>query len=136
MWVFLVTEIMFFGGLFTAYVVYRGTFHGAFAAAATTLDRKLGALNTAVLIAQQLDHGAGDLGGAGEPAEADRRLPARRRSSWARPSSASRRSSTRTSSSTTSCPGRTSTSHDGEHRGDRAGRVDQRRSSSSRSTSP
>ena len=54
MWMFLVTEIMFFGGLFTAYVVYRGMFHGVFAVASSHLDWKLGALNTAVLIASSL----------------------------------------------------------------------------------
>ncbi|HJX28130.1 MAG TPA: cytochrome c oxidase subunit 3 family protein [Thermoanaerobaculia bacterium] len=53
-WMFLVTEIMFFGGLFTAYVVYRGMFHGVFAIASSHLNWKLGALNTAVLIASSL----------------------------------------------------------------------------------
>ena len=33
MWVFLVTEVMFFGGLFTAYMVYRSWYPDAFAAA-------------------------------------------------------------------------------------------------------
>jgi len=33
MWAFLVTEIMFFGGLFTAYVIYRLRFQLAFEAA-------------------------------------------------------------------------------------------------------
>ena len=35
MWVFLVPEIMFFGGLFLAYTVYRHQYSDAFAAAAT-----------------------------------------------------------------------------------------------------
>ncbi|HEY0781558.1 MAG TPA: cytochrome C oxidase subunit III, partial [Thermoanaerobaculia bacterium] len=43
MWVFLVTEILFFGGLFTTYVIYRTRFHGVFAAASHELDVKLGA---------------------------------------------------------------------------------------------
>ena len=30
MWIFLVTEVMFFGGMFTAYVVYRSLFPDAF----------------------------------------------------------------------------------------------------------
>ncbi len=51
MWIFLVTEIMFFGGLFTAYVVYRNAFHEAFNAASHHLDVRLGGINTAVLIA-------------------------------------------------------------------------------------
>ncbi len=54
MWMFLVTEIMFFGGLFTAYVVYRTQFHGVFAVASSALNWRLGALNTGVLIASSL----------------------------------------------------------------------------------
>ena len=54
MWLFLVTEIMFFGGLFTTYVVYRGKYPTAFVAASHTLDWKLGAFNTAVLILSSL----------------------------------------------------------------------------------
>ena len=50
MWVFLVTEIMFFGGLFVAYVVYRALYPAAFAVASQALDIKLGTLNTAVLL--------------------------------------------------------------------------------------
>ncbi len=50
MWVFLVTEIMFFGGLFTSYVVYRVMYPAAFAVASQTLDIMLGTLNTAVLL--------------------------------------------------------------------------------------
>jgi cytochrome c oxidase subunit 3 len=54
MWVFLVTEIMFFGGLFLAYIVYRLRFPEAFAAASNTLDVPMGAVNTAVLIGSSL----------------------------------------------------------------------------------
>src|SRR5215468_3487858 len=54
MWVFLVTEIMFFGGMFTAYVVYRALYPGAFAGASHHLDIRLGAINTAVLITSSL----------------------------------------------------------------------------------
>jgi cytochrome c oxidase subunit 3 len=50
MWVFLVTEVMFFGGLFTAYVVYRAAAPRAFAAGSRELDILLGGINTAVLI--------------------------------------------------------------------------------------
>ena len=50
MWVFLVTEIMFFGGLFASYVVYRALYPAAFAVASQALDIKLGTLNTAVLL--------------------------------------------------------------------------------------
>lgn len=54
MWVFLVTEIMFFGGLFLAYIVYRAWYPAAFAAASHHLDVPLGGLNTAVLICSSL----------------------------------------------------------------------------------
>jgi cytochrome c oxidase subunit 3 len=50
MWVFLVTEIMFFGGMFLAYTLYRSQFPLAFASASNHLDLTLGAVNTAVLI--------------------------------------------------------------------------------------
>src|SRR5262245_55186501 len=50
MWVFLVTEIMFFGGMFLAYTLYRNQFPAAFASASNHLDITLGAINTGVLI--------------------------------------------------------------------------------------
>src|SRR5688500_20344319 len=50
MWVFLVTEIMFFGGMFLAYTLYRYKYPDAFAAASNHLDWKLGGVNTIVLI--------------------------------------------------------------------------------------
>jgi cytochrome c oxidase subunit 3 len=50
MWVFLVTEIMFFGGMFLAYTVYRSLYPWAFASASNHLDITLGAVNTGVLI--------------------------------------------------------------------------------------
>jgi cytochrome c oxidase subunit 3 len=54
MWVFLLTEILFFGGLFVAYLVYRTWYFEAFAIASRSLDIFWGALNTAVLIASSL----------------------------------------------------------------------------------
>ena len=54
MWVFLVTEILFFGGLFLAYTVYRAQYPRAFAEASRHLDITLGTLNTAVLIISSL----------------------------------------------------------------------------------
>lgn len=54
MWVFLATEVMFFGGLFCAYLIYRLMFFGDFAAASKTLAVGLGATNTAVLICSSL----------------------------------------------------------------------------------
>jgi cytochrome c oxidase subunit III len=54
MWVFLAQEVMFFGGLFLLYTIYRGSYPEAFAAASHHLDWKLGAFNTAVLIGSSL----------------------------------------------------------------------------------
>jgi cytochrome c oxidase subunit III len=53
-WVFLVTEIMFFGGLFTAYILYRSKYPEAFIAGSHQLDVKLGTINTVVLIFSSL----------------------------------------------------------------------------------
>jgi cytochrome c oxidase subunit 3 len=50
MWVFLVTEVLFFGGMFMAYIVYRTWYPDAWVAASHHLDVILGAFNTAVLI--------------------------------------------------------------------------------------
>jgi len=50
MWIFLVTEIMFFGGMFLAYTLYRSFYPAAFASASNHLDITLGAVNTGVLI--------------------------------------------------------------------------------------
>jgi cytochrome c oxidase subunit 3 len=54
MWVFLVTEVLFFGGLFMAYVLYRTWYPDMFDAASRTLNIPLGAFNTAVLIGSSL----------------------------------------------------------------------------------
>jgi cytochrome c oxidase subunit 3 len=54
MWVFLVTEVLFFGGLFLVYSIYRSWYPDAFAAASHELDITLGAINTAVLITSSL----------------------------------------------------------------------------------
>jgi cytochrome c oxidase subunit 3 len=54
MWLFLVTEIMFFGGLFMAYLLYRWLYPEAFAAGSHHLDIKLGGFNTVVLICSSL----------------------------------------------------------------------------------
>jgi len=50
MWLFLATEILFFGGLFVFYTVYRGNHPEIFVFGAHFLDTALGALNTVVLI--------------------------------------------------------------------------------------
>ena len=51
MWAFIAQEIMFFGGLFAGYTVYRFKYLGAFIEGSNHLPIELGALNTAVLIA-------------------------------------------------------------------------------------
>ncbi len=54
MWVFLATEILFFGGLFASYTIYRSLYLPAFEAGSHHLDVRFGALNTAVLITSSL----------------------------------------------------------------------------------
>ena len=54
MWVFLVTEIMFFGGMFAAYTIYRALHLEAFERGSRLLDVRFGAANTAVLIGSSL----------------------------------------------------------------------------------
>jgi cytochrome c oxidase subunit 3 len=51
MWLFLLTEIMFFGGMFMSYLLYRNWYYDAFVVASNQLSIPLGATNTAVLIA-------------------------------------------------------------------------------------
>ena len=50
MWIFLITEVMFFGGMFLAYAMYRTAYPVAFGQASRTLNATLGAINTAVLL--------------------------------------------------------------------------------------
>ena len=50
MWIFLITEIMFFGGMFAAYTVYRHTYQTVFAIASTSLNAPIGAANTCILL--------------------------------------------------------------------------------------
>jgi cytochrome c oxidase subunit III len=50
MWVFLITEVMFFGGMFGAYTVYRSVYPGAFASTSQFMNVTIGAINTGVLI--------------------------------------------------------------------------------------
>ena len=54
MWVFLVTELLFFGGLILAYTIYRWENARAFAHASLHMDITLGTTNTAVLIFSSL----------------------------------------------------------------------------------
>ena len=54
MWLFLAQEILFFGGLFTAYMLYRWREPEAFAAGSHELDITLGLINTVILIGSSL----------------------------------------------------------------------------------
>jgi cytochrome c oxidase subunit 3 len=54
MWVFLLTEIMFFGGLFLGYTVYRAAYPEAFVEGSHHLDVVLGGINTVVLLGSSL----------------------------------------------------------------------------------
>jgi cytochrome c oxidase subunit 3 len=54
MWTFLITEVLFFGGMFAAYAVYRNMYPAAFASTSKFMDVILGGTNTAVLICSSL----------------------------------------------------------------------------------
>ena len=54
MWTFLITEVLFFGGMFTAYVIYRNLYPGAFASTSEYMDVPLGGANTGILICSSL----------------------------------------------------------------------------------
>jgi cytochrome c oxidase subunit 3 len=54
MWVFLATEVLFFGVLFATYAIYRAWYAEAFAAASHELLILAGTTNTAVLITSSL----------------------------------------------------------------------------------
>jgi cytochrome c oxidase subunit 3 len=53
-WLFLLTEVLFFAGLFCAYTVYRAMHPEVFVYAHYFLDTKLGAVNTCVLLGSSL----------------------------------------------------------------------------------
>jgi cytochrome c oxidase subunit 3 len=54
MWIFLVSEILLFGGLFTGYAVYRHLYPAGFAAASGQTDIVFGTVNTAILMTSSL----------------------------------------------------------------------------------
>jgi len=54
MWTFLVTEILFFGGMFAGYSVYRALYPAAFQAGSRAMNLTIGSVNTAVLIVSSL----------------------------------------------------------------------------------
>ncbi len=54
LWIFLLTEVLLFGGLFCAYAIYRAWHPDMFFNAHLHLDVTMGAINTAVLIVSSL----------------------------------------------------------------------------------
>ena len=54
MWIFLGTELMFFGGLFTAYIVFRTSYPDAFAVGSRHLSAEIAGINTLVLLTSSL----------------------------------------------------------------------------------
>src|SRR5438045_5788500 len=54
MWIFLATEVLFFGGLFLSYTVYRFAYGHVFVEASRKLDVVIGGENTAVLLINSL----------------------------------------------------------------------------------
>ena len=69
MWLFLLTEILFFGGLFMAYLVYRTWYFDAFAEASRDARDLLGRAQHRGADRQLADDGAGRAGGADQQAE-------------------------------------------------------------------
>lgn len=53
-WLFLITEVMFFGGLFLGYIIYRGMYPEAWHLGSSKLDVMLGTVNTVILILSSL----------------------------------------------------------------------------------
>ena len=54
MWIFLSTEVLFFGAVFVAYIIYRGIYYDAFAEGSRELSIFLGGVNTGVLLCSSL----------------------------------------------------------------------------------
>ncbi len=54
MWTFLATEVMFFGGMFIAYILFRWKYHYGFAVGSNELIWQAGFLNTGVLLCSSL----------------------------------------------------------------------------------
>ena len=54
MWTFLATEVLFFGGLFVVYTVYRHFYYDDFAAASRRTDVLFGTINSVILLTSSL----------------------------------------------------------------------------------
>src|SRR4051812_25511763 len=75
-WRFLATEVLFFGGLFTAYVVYRFLYPQAFAEASHHTNLLYGTVNTAVLLTSSLTMALAGHSAQGRPSRKGFRCPA------------------------------------------------------------
>ena len=76
LWVFLATEVLFFGGMFLAYTIYRQTYPDAFKAGARLMEFGLGTTNTAVLLVSSFFMALGDRAARAGDRRQLRRLPA------------------------------------------------------------
>lgn len=54
MWLFLITEVLFFGGIFAAYIIYRTAYPEAWREGSSHLDVVLGSVNTVILLCSSL----------------------------------------------------------------------------------
>jgi cytochrome c oxidase subunit 3 len=54
MWIFLSTEVLFFGGVFFAYAIYRMLYYDAFVEGSRELSIAMGGINTGVLLCSSL----------------------------------------------------------------------------------
>jgi cytochrome c oxidase subunit 3 len=70
-WLFLVTEVLFFGGLFCAFFIYRNWYFDSFVEAHHHLDKQMGALNTVVPHHVEPHDGARRTGRAAHQAQRD-----------------------------------------------------------------
>lgn len=73
-WTFLATEVLFFGGLFVAYAVYRCSYPRDFALASRRMDLFAGTLNTAILLTSSLGVALAELAARRGAARALRRF--------------------------------------------------------------
>jgi len=54
MWLFLITEVLFFGGIFAGYIIYRTKYPVAWMEGSSHLDVWLGSINTVILLCSSL----------------------------------------------------------------------------------
>jgi len=54
MWIFLSTEVLFFGAVFFTYIIYRGLYYDAFVEGSRKLSVTMGGLNTGILLCSSL----------------------------------------------------------------------------------